>query len=173
VRDPGQQRSERAHLFTLVKPVTLAGDLLRGLFLLCQISDMRRKECAPGDPGRGDRQLGGELVFTAQRHNLDAPVEDTAVPGGEVARHAGVMRCTQPLRDDDVADFRPDGALARHAEQSLGRGVELENDALIVDGDDAIKGTLENPAKASLAVAQRRDRLVMRDRDPDQPRGRT
>src|SRR6516164_2222062 len=99
MRDPGQQRSERAHLFTLVEAVALAGDFTLRLLLLGQISDMRRKECTPGDLGRGDRQLGRELIFTAKRRNLDSPIENAAVPGGEVAGHAGVMRCTQPLRN--------------------------------------------------------------------------
>jgi hypothetical protein len=83
------------------------------------------------------------------------------------------VRCAQPLRNNSVADLCPDRAPARDAENRLGRGVELENDPLIVSGDDTIEGTLENPAKAPIAVAQRRDRLVMRDRDPDQPRGPT
>src|SRR6516162_10342869 len=155
VRDPGQQRSERAHLFTLVEAVALAGDFKLRLLLLRQISDMRRKECASGDLGRGNRQLGGELVFTTQRSDLDPPVEDVAVPGPEVARHAGIMRRAQPLWDEDVSDLRADRTPTGHAEQSLRRRIELENDALIVSGDDAIEGTLENPAKAPLAVAQR------------------
>src|SRR6516164_6641402 len=108
---------------------------------------MRRKQCAPGDLGRGNRQFGGELICTAQRRDLDPPVEDAAVPSTEVARHAGVMRRAQPVRDDDIADLRPDRPPARHAEYSLRRGVELENDALIVSGDNAIEGTLENPSK--------------------------
>src|SRR5262249_5749075 len=82
------------------------------------------------------------------------------------------MRCTQPLGDDDVADLRPDSTLARHAEHGLGRGVELENNAAIVSGDDAIEGTLENPAKAPLAVAQCRYRPVVCDCDTNQPRCR-
>src|SRR6516225_2512332 len=169
MRNAGQQRSERAHLFTLVEAVALTGDFKLGLLLLRQISDMRRKQCAPGDLGRGNRQLGGELIFTAQRRDLDSPVEDAALPGAEVVRHAGVMRRTQPLGDDDIADLRADGTLAHQAKYSFRRRVELENDALVVSGNDAIEGTLENPAEAPLAVTQRRDRLVMRDRDSDQP----
>src|SRR5215472_15026555 len=114
---------------------------------------MRGKECASRNLGRGNRQLGGELVFTTQRRDLDPPVEDAALPGVEVVRHAGVMRRAQPVWDDDVADLRTDGTLARQAEHGLGRSVELENDALIVSGNDAVEGTLENPAKAPLAVA--------------------
>src|SRR6516165_3673907 len=166
---PGQERSEGAHLFALVEPVTLASDLLCGLLLLRQISNMGGKKCAAGDLGRGNRQLSRELFFTTQRRDLDPPVEDTALPGAEVMRHAGVMRRAQPLWDDDVADLRPDRTLARYAEHSLGSGVELENDPLIVGGDDAVEGTLENPAKAPLTVAQRRYRPVVCDRDTNQP----
>src|SRR6516165_11008235 len=133
---------------------------------------MRGKKGAPGDLGRGNRQLGRELVSTAKRGHLDPPIEDAALPGAEVAGHAGIMRCAQPLWDDDVADLRADGVLARHAEYSLCRRVKLENDPLIVSRDNAVESAFENPAKAPLAVAQRRDRLVMRDRDADQPRGR-
>ena len=59
-----------------------------------------------------------------------------------------------------------------HSEHSLGSGVEVENDAVIVSGDDSIEGTFGYPAKTLLAVTQRRDRLVTRDRDPNQPRRR-
>ena len=55
------------------------------------------------------------------------------------------------------------------SEHNLSSGVEVENDAVIVSGDDPVEGTFGYPAKTSLAVAQRRDRLVMRDRDPISP----
>jgi hypothetical protein len=54
-------------------------------------------------------------------------------------------------------------------EHSLGSGVEVENDAVIVSDDDPIEGTFGYPVKTWLAVTQRRGRLVMRDRDPISP----
>jgi hypothetical protein len=65
---------------------------------------------------------------------------------------------TQPFRDGKVAYPPSNCARALDTEHSLGSGVEVENDAVIVSGDDPIEGTFDYPAKTSLAVAQRRDR---------------
>jgi hypothetical protein len=62
--------------------------------------------------------------------------------------------------------------VAGDAEHRFGCGVELDDDALIVTRDDRIERAIEDPAKAPLAVAQCRGGLVVRDRDPDQPRRR-
>jgi hypothetical protein len=40
------------------------------------------------------------------------------------------------------------------SEHNLSSGVEVENDAVIVSGDDSIEGTFGYPAKTLLAVAQ-------------------
>ena len=94
----------------------------------------------------------GNSSGAAQRRHSDPPVEDAAVAGREVTRHAGFMRSAMPLRDDDIADLGADRALARDAEHRLGRRVELDDNAVIVAGDDRVEGAFEDPRnRASLS----------------------
>src|SRR5262245_58193999 len=104
---------------------------------------MRGKERTAPDPWRSTRQPCGNLVRAAPRRDLDAPVEDPAIASRQVAGHAGFVGRAMPLRDDDVANLSSDHAVACDAEQCLGRRVELDDDALIVAGDNRVEGAFE------------------------------
>ena len=111
---------------------------------------------ASSESGRDDHELHGELAAARlHRRQLDAPLHDGALAGGEVPREAGTMRVAQTGRYDQLGERATNGLEARVAEGLLGRGVEVGDAPAGVHGDDAVERRVHNRG-ASVARANER-----------------
>ena len=68
---------------------------------------------------------------------------------------AGTMGAAQRRRHDDVDHGLADDRFALVPEGPLRGGIELDEAALLIDGDDAIQRAFQDAALQKLAVAER------------------
>ena len=71
---------------------------------------------------------------------LDALAKDMRFTGGEIARHAVAMRIAELGRNDEIHHRLAEQVVAPVPEGAFRGGVELQDAAFVVDGNDAIDG---------------------------------
>ena len=108
-----------------------------------ELNDMPFKDKTVG--ACGERVFGLRLHHLEDRYDLDPLAEVRAPPGGEIMLHAVSMGGTKLQRDDQLGQV-----VAEHVELAMTEGlfggrVELDDGALLVDGDEALVAYYTRP----------------------------
>jgi hypothetical protein len=123
------------------------------------------------DQDVGQRQLHRKLrPIGTQRRDLDAPTEQRPVSRRQAMSEAAAVGRTQRRRDDELYHFLADGIGLRVAEGSLGSGIELDDTALVVYGNDTIERVIQDEivaAQQGFAALSARDDDQGQDQDQD------
>src|SRR6266542_157803 len=114
------------------------------------------------------RELDGELgAVCPQRCELEALAQERSLPSGQETSQAGPVSFPQERRHDELGHLLAYRLVPEVPEGLLGRGIELEDLALVVDRDDAVQSgfhdgglpglTLENSLLGPLAFHELAD----------------
>ena len=129
--------------------------LLLGAVALGDIADKARESDGPGQAGAGDGQLRREFAaIGAHRRDLDPPVQDVRISGGQVAGETEPVLLAQRRRHDGFAQLPADQLIGRAPEDSHRAGVDVGYAGVLVDAEDAVQRRLQDRALASLDAGQ-------------------
>jgi hypothetical protein len=119
---------------------------------LAEVSDVGGEDHAALDVGRDHHHLDrDQRAVRAHRGRLAATAEVGAVPGGhELAQPAAQLVAQRPGHDR-VGHLAPEHLGAAVAEQPPRRGVELDDAAFVVRGEDAVERGVQDQRLADLA----------------------
>ena len=124
---------------------------------LGDVPEMPREHRFPRRGDGRDRELDRELASVRpHRGELDPLPDRRPLAGLEVFLETATMALAQRRRDDHVCHRPPDHLGTRVPERPLRRGIELQDQALTVHGDDAVEGEpdhLSRVGRASLRCA--------------------
>ena len=157
VRHIGEQGPHGGQLLGLVQRVALTLPVvLRGLAGR-DVAQARGEQTA--DAGRHflDRDLDrNHRAVGAQGLGLDASADHPLLAGHQIAVEAGLMRGTVDVRHDQLVQRPPQDRVAAPAERGDRGRIELDDPALLVDGDDAVVDHLHDRGVEALPVGQRK-----------------
>jgi hypothetical protein len=134
---------------------------LLGAQAVRDVPDVAAEHRRAGQIHARDRQLHRDLPAAGgERGHLDAPAEQRALAGLQVAGEPGAVPIAQRGRHEHVGELPPDDVGRRIAERPLGRRVELDDPPEVVHGHHAVERGIHDGPLAPLLIA---DRLLGRD----------
>ena len=145
VRDAAGEAADRLHLLgvaqLLLEPLALGKGVPRGR----DVAEVGGEERLLRHVEPRDRDLDRELApVGAHGSQLDPQAEDRAAAGLEVTCEGLAMLVAERRRDDQVDHELPQRLVAEVAERLLGGRVEVDDATLVVDGDHAVEGGVED-----------------------------
>ena len=139
--------------------VRVVGQLGFDALALGDVADVSGEHLAAVRGDRRDRDLDGKrLAVLPHRRQLETPIQDGGVSGGEIAGHRLAHRLAPVRGKDRLDEIGPDRFRRGVAECPLRCRIELCDTPGFVDQDDAIQSDVENGVVAGLRIS----RVVLR-----------
>ncbi len=101
----------------------------------------------------GHRQFDGEFApFRVPADGFDSSLKQRPLAAGLEGGHAPPVGFAQRGRNDRLLDGRAQDGFTLIAKQPLGGGVEFDDAAQLIDGDDAVQGVVDDGPRPGLAL---------------------
>ena len=127
-------------------------ELLFRALAVGDVAHVRGERHLPGQAGAGDGQLDGKLgAVGAHGWHLDPAVQDTGLPGLQMAGEAAPVCLPQCRRHDRLREVAAEHFLGPVAEGPLERAIHVRHPGVPVNADDGVESGLENGALPRLA----------------------